>query len=1014
MKKLFIVFIALIFACAIVANTFAALGGATWTSNNDIQLTINNGQSAQFEYRIQAVTSHNGKFSIYLYKEGDSNPIKTYLLNQPTVNNGAGGYITIQPEDYGNTPGNYYILIYSVDDFCPDTFKLIFSVNTNNNPIVASCTANPTSGNSPLNTIFTVSASGGSGKYAYSWNFNDGDIDSSLVGTVSHIYTSTGTFNPSVNVADDQGQSVVANCPSIIVNTPPINAVHAIFTFDPQNAQVYQDISFDASQSYDTQGHALYYNWDFGDGTSGHNVMMTHSYSNPGTYDVKLTVVDSTDSSITDTVTHSIVVTGTLNIIQIDCFDKIIQSNNQSCQVYVTANNHAVSGANVNIYFLNGNSQGAQGDAFGNCVTDISGACTIYKTMDTVGQYTIYATASKSGYVNDTDTYPRKTFDVLAKRYDVLNLATYGDSEYTIQRSIFYRGQPLFIKFQVYDPDNSVFVSNDIVTAASLISNKAGGRADLTKISFSNNWYYYYLDQIPLTHAFIGDSNVFAFAFNFTGNVGGQAQVSLTILNNAPKALAIPNTELNVGEMKNIDLYNYASDLEDGHNLRWQISNSPSITNSVIETDSGIGSHPILKLSGISPGEGDLGLVVYDLDNDHDGTSVHITVNNVVNNGNLKILSCSADPSFGNSPLTTIFNSNVIGGVGSYLYNWDFGDGTSAVNGNIIGHTYSNVGVYNVKLNVTDYNGNFASMDCGYVTVNHQSNNNLTAICSANPTSGNHPLNVMFNVISSGGSGIYNYVWHFDDGTIFSNNNMQETHLYDVAKSYNPSVVVYDTSGNTVNVVCPIINVYSGSSELSSNIGGPYAGYLNEALSFDASQSTGTISKYSFDFGDGTSADSTYPQIAHTYNKTGFYNVALKVFDSSGNSRMSSTTATIIEREYVAPVAVKTIPTDDLLLNTIQLYGNAGEIFTSNDVMTVSVDVENQGTYRLKDAKLIVEIPDLGIRQESDTFDLGHGREYSASTNVDLYDVPKGTYYVKIIVGDDTLRRVKYRDIVVK
>jgi len=54
-------------------------------------------------------------------------------------------------------------------------------------------------------------------------------------------------------------------------------------------------INFDASQSSDSDGYIVNYNWDFGDGNAidTENVVVSHSYSTAGTYPVILTVTDN-------------------------------------------------------------------------------------------------------------------------------------------------------------------------------------------------------------------------------------------------------------------------------------------------------------------------------------------------------------------------------------------------------------------------------------------------------------------------------------------------------------------------------------------------------------------------------------------------------------------------------------------------------------------------------------------------------------------------------------------------
>jgi len=51
-------------------------------------------------------------------------------------------------------------------------------------------------------------------------------------------------------------------------------------------------VAFDGSQSSDEDGTIVSYSWDFGDGSIGSGVTVTHSYNEPGNYKVTLTVTD--------------------------------------------------------------------------------------------------------------------------------------------------------------------------------------------------------------------------------------------------------------------------------------------------------------------------------------------------------------------------------------------------------------------------------------------------------------------------------------------------------------------------------------------------------------------------------------------------------------------------------------------------------------------------------------------------------------------------------------------------
>jgi len=70
---------------------------------------------------------------------------------------------------------------------------------------------------------------------------------------------------------------------------PPV----ASFTYSPESPNVGEEITFDASSSYDPDGTIVKYEWDFGDGNSAEGVVVTHAYSEAGEYTVTLRVMDN-------------------------------------------------------------------------------------------------------------------------------------------------------------------------------------------------------------------------------------------------------------------------------------------------------------------------------------------------------------------------------------------------------------------------------------------------------------------------------------------------------------------------------------------------------------------------------------------------------------------------------------------------------------------------------------------------------------------------------------------------
>ena len=80
----------------------------------------------------------------------------------------------------------------------------------------------------------------------------------------------------------------------------------ASFTYSPEEPIVGEEITFDASSSYDSDGTIISYEWDFGDGNSASGQVVQHSYSEPNEYTATVTVMD--DVGLMDSTQQTVVV----------------------------------------------------------------------------------------------------------------------------------------------------------------------------------------------------------------------------------------------------------------------------------------------------------------------------------------------------------------------------------------------------------------------------------------------------------------------------------------------------------------------------------------------------------------------------------------------------------------------------------------------------------------------------------------------------------------------------------
>src|SRR5690606_9502066 len=79
------------------------------------------------------------------------------------------------------------------------------------------------------------------------------------------------------------------------------NAPTALFTLTTSSGPAPLSINFDASLSSDTDGSIVSYAWNFGDGSTASGQATSHTFSNVGTYTVRLTVTDDEGASASTT-----------------------------------------------------------------------------------------------------------------------------------------------------------------------------------------------------------------------------------------------------------------------------------------------------------------------------------------------------------------------------------------------------------------------------------------------------------------------------------------------------------------------------------------------------------------------------------------------------------------------------------------------------------------------------------------------------------------------------------------
>jgi PKD repeat protein len=135
----------------------------------------------------------------------------------------------------------------------------------------------------------------------YAWRFGDGARASGAQST--HTYSTPGSYSATLTVTDSSGQrSAVSH--EVVVGQGPA----AAFAVAPSQPFDRAPVAFDATSSTPGAlgGEIETYTWSFGDGSTAAGATATHTYGAPGTYTVKLTVVDGAGAQ--KTASRSVVV----------------------------------------------------------------------------------------------------------------------------------------------------------------------------------------------------------------------------------------------------------------------------------------------------------------------------------------------------------------------------------------------------------------------------------------------------------------------------------------------------------------------------------------------------------------------------------------------------------------------------------------------------------------------------------------------------------------------------------
>ncbi|MBL0341053.1 MAG: PKD domain-containing protein [Bacteroidetes bacterium] len=691
---------------------------------------------------------------------------------------------------------------------------------------------------------------------ASSWQWTFGDGNTSNIQNPTHVYGASGTYDVSLVVTNANGCTDTLVRPGYInigLNLVPTFTVNSSVGCPPFNSIFNCNVP-----------NATSWLWDFGDGTTANTQSPSHLYSNPGSYDITLTVTTSSGCN------GSVTLPGYITVDQIPT-PSFTVSNPIGCKplstIFTNTSTNGVTylwdfgdgntstGFNPANQYLNAGTYNVTltATSLNGCNSSITqnAAVVVNSITGTLSGaprfgcsplsvlFNSSATPAAASYAwnfgngNTATTQSASSVYTPLGNYTVTLILTSADGcKDTLVRTNYIR---------VFD-DTTLYTVPDTI----LVCTPPGTVSFTDPTLGSSSWLWNFGDGATSTvkNPTYSYTTPGIYTVTLTANMnGGCSQVinPYAIINVIPFIYS-PITSVIVSPCGPYTV-NFNNGTLNVASYLWDFGDG---TTSTLQ-------NPVHTFA--NPGTYTISLLLISINGCQTSLSTTITVGHLNPITVSDDMVCQGDAiNFGLSPLNA-FTSAL----------WNFGDGnTSAVMQPT--HTYTTSGTFNVSVTLTDTSGCVNSFNYGPIEVS----NPIPLFAVNQPTSGCIPFLVQF---SNNSTGATTYNWDFGDGNTSTGNNPANT--YTVAGTYSVTLTA-SAPGCTRSTT--LSNLITANQALANFSFTPSSGCLPLTVTF-TDLSTNAVS-WSWDFGDGNTSSLQNP--VHIYSSAPTASIALAIVDING------------------------------------------------------------------------------------------------------------------------------------
>ncbi len=743
----------------------------------------------------------------------------------------------------------------------------------------------------PGTLLVTFQDSSSSSFEITTWHWDFGDGHSSNDHNITHTYAAPGTYEVCLTIHDNHDCNDTY-CHAVVVQ-PVQNNCSAFFEYTQTPNTLTIHFADGSESNHDITSWA----WTFGDGGTSDNHAPIHTYDQPGTYQVCLTINDNT--GCTSTYCHEVVVSP-VNQGGCEAFFYYVQNPNTLNVTFIDSSTSSHTITTWHWDFGDGHS---------------SNDHNISHTYAAAGTYEVCLTIHDNGDCNDTyctqvvvlpvvpgdcvafftweqtpGTLSVHFTDGSESNHDITSwLWTFGDGHSSDNHApIHIYDTPGTYEVCLTIHDNTGCTST--YCHAVVVSPIPPG--DCTALF---TWYQIQGTQtIHFVDSSYSSHDITSYSWNFgDGHEGdgqnpnhyfpvGTYEVCLTIHDNTgctdtycTTVTVLPEQP---GDCNALFSYEQISGTQNIHFTNLSTSAHDIISNIWIFGDGhdGDGQNPTHEYQ--NPGTYEVCLIIHDNTGCVDTFCLSVIVEPVTPG------ECQASFEWAQNPgtQTVHFESTSTSSHEITSYSWSFGDGHNG-DAHSPNHTYENAGTYTVCLIIHDNTGCTDTV-CHEITVELVIPGPCEAAFQWYQISGTQTIHFVDSSYSA--HDIISYSWNFGDG--HEGDGQNPNHYFPVG-TYEVCLTIVDNTGCT-DTYCDSVTVEPEAQGDCQALFTYFQGENNLTIHFiDSSFSAHDITSWHWDFGDGHSSNDHF--ITHTYEHAGTYEVCLTIHD---NHECSDTYCTVV------------------------------------------------------------------------------------------------------------------------